>query len=167
MLKKIMFIVLIVSIMMFVFALIVDSSNNKNLEQPVNRIIDKYIYGERLSPADRIKEEQIHVYPDKVVIDIKNARWAEFADTNSMDPYLDKGSNAIQIIPQSSGEIMAGDIISYNSEVYNAIIIHRVVEIGEDEEGIYYITKGDNNPKPDPERIRFNQVRRILVGIIY
>ena len=167
MLRKIMFFILISSIIMFVISLVIDASNNESLEKPVNRLIDRYIYGEKLSPPDRIKESQIHIYEDKVVIDIENARWASFADTNSMDPFLDERSNAIQIIPENPEDIFVGDIISYNSVNFPAIIIHRVIEIREDEQGIYYITKGDNNPRPDPEKVRFNQVRRVLVGIIY
>ena len=167
MLKKIMFVVLIVSIVMFFGALLIDATNNKNLEKPVNKIIDRYVYGEKLSPPDRIKEDQIHIYQDKVVIEIKNPRWAAFADTNSMDPFLDEGSNAIQIIPQNQEDIVVGDIVSYNSEISGDIIIHRVIEIREDEKGIYYTTKGDNNPNPDPEKIRFEQVKKQLVGIIY
>jgi hypothetical protein len=46
-------------------------------------------------------------------------------------------------------------------------IVHRVIEIGNDEDGWYAITKGDNNPTPDPWKIRFEWVRRITVAVIY
>jgi len=123
-------------------------------------------YGiERHSPADRIKENQILVYSDEIVIDLENAVWATFTDTNSMDPVLDKGANAIQVVPKSPSEIKVGDIVSYDSRI--GPVIHRVVHISYDEEGWFAIMKGDNNPDPDPDKVRFEQVRRVVVAIIY
>ena len=34
-------------------------------------------------------------------------------------------------------------------------------------EGIYFILKGDNNPEQDPGRVRFKQIKRVLIGVIY
>jgi hypothetical protein len=167
MIKKGILILLIISIAIFVVSLVIDASNSPKVEGPVNNVIEQVMTGEKPSPADHIKEDQIHVYDDKIVIEIKNARWAGFQDTNSMDPVLDKDSNAIQIIPQKPEDIQVGDIISYQSEMFNTVIIHRVVEIKQDEQGIYYVTRGDNNSANDPEKIRFEMVRRILVAIIY
>ncbi|HME87559.1 MAG TPA: signal peptidase I [Candidatus Nanoarchaeia archaeon] len=122
---------------------------------------------ERNSPADHISEDQIKVYGDKVELDIQNAVWSRFANTNSMDPFLDDGSNGIEITPQSAEEIHIGDIISYQSTRSDGIIIHRVIKIDADENGTYFTVKGDNNSLQDPERVRFNQIKGILVGIIY
>ncbi|MGM5483211.1 MAG: signal peptidase I [Nanobdellota archaeon] len=122
---------------------------------------------EKASPMDRIKESDIHVYNNGVKIDIKNPEWSSFTDTNSMDPVLDKGANAIHIIPEKPSEINIGDIIAYDSKYTQGTLIHRVIDIGADEKGVYYILKGDNNPENDPGKVRFNQVRRVLVAIIY
>jgi hypothetical protein len=122
---------------------------------------------ERISPHDRISEEQIHVYNDRVVIDIKNAEWASFTNTNSMDPVIDQGANAIQIVPRSTEEIHLGDIVSYKSNIVDATIIHRVVRIDSDEKGWFAIMKGDNLNREDPEKVRFEQVQRVVVAIIY
>lgn len=126
---------------------------------------------EKASPSDWIKEDQIHVYFDKVEIDCRNCQWANFADTNSMDPVLDYGHNAIEIIPQVTSDIQVGDIVSYelDKEKYNieGTIIHRVIEIGYDEEGWYAIFKGDNNNSPDPLRVRWDQIKRKVIAIIY
>lgn len=84
-----------------------------------------------------------------------------------MDPFLDEGSNGIEIFPDSPEDIKIGDIISYRFNQYDDIIIHRVIEIGEDENGIYYIAKGDNNKYLYSEKIRFDQIRGVLIGIIY
>lgn len=117
------------------------------------------------NPKDRIPESDIFVYSDHVVLNIKNAQWSKFTDTNSMDPVIDAGANALHIVPQYPEDIQIGDIISYESEY--GIIIHRVKQIGYDQDGWYAIAKGDNNPTDDPFRVRFNQIKRVVVGIIY
>ena len=154
----------IISIAVFLTAIIIQVFHPAQIEKPVNTAISK-VYSVKLTPPDRIKESQIHVYEDKIIIDIKNPKWARFANTNSMVPFLDEGTNAIQIQPGNPEDIQLGDIISY--EYGDSIIIHRVVEINEDSEGKYYIVKGDNNHQEDPIRVRFPQIKRILVGVIY
>ncbi len=122
---------------------------------------------EQPSPRDRIKDNQVLVYDDQVILDIDNAEWAIFTDTNSMDPVIDQGAAAIEIIPSTPDEIQVGDIVSYKSEFSDAVIIHRVTEIGQDSNGWYARLKGDNNSDPDPGKVRFDQVQRIVVAIIY
>jgi signal peptidase I len=100
-------------------------------------------------------------------LDIKDAVWSNFADTNSMDPFLDANSNGIEIKPDSADQIQVGDIISYKSEYANGIIIHRVIEKGSDEQGTYFKVKGDNNSLKDPGKIRFSQIEGVLIGILY
>lgn len=118
-------------------------------------------------PKDRIKESQIKVFSDRIIIEIEDPQWAKFADTNSMVPFLDEGANAIQITPEQETDLQVGDIISYRSSYVEGIVIHRITEIGYDDNGIYFIAKGDNNLSNDPEKIRFDQIERVLVGIIY
>jgi len=122
---------------------------------------------EKQSPYDWIKERNIHLYSDKIVIDIKNPQWSTYTDTNSMDPVLDENTHGIQIIPKSTQDIHLGDIISYKPEDFDGILIHRVVAVGRDDTGWYAVTQGDNNPTPDPGKVRFPQIKRILVMIIY
>ncbi|MBU1199670.1 MAG: hypothetical protein KKF46_01260 [Nanoarchaeota archaeon] len=122
---------------------------------------------ERPSPMDRIREDQILVGHDNVIINIKGAEWASFTDTNSMDPVIDAGAHAIEIIPTSENQVQVGDIVAYESEYADGTIIHRVVYKGEDEQGTYFVMKGDNNPSDDPGRVRFHQLRKVVVAIIY
>ena len=84
-----------------------------------------------------------------------------------MDPVFDKGHNTIAVVPQSPDEIQIGDIISYFNEDLNGIVIHRVIETGQDENGWYAIVKGDNNPTPDPGKVRFAQIKRVVIAIVY
>jgi len=117
------------------------------------------------SPSDWIKENQIQVYPNKVILEINQPMWSSFTNTNSMDPFLDETANAIEIKPQSPEQIKVGDIISYQTEY--GLIIHRVIEKGEDELGPYFIVKGDNNINKDPFKVRFEDIKGVLVAIIY
>ncbi|KYK26828.1 hypothetical protein AYK26_04550 [Euryarchaeota archaeon SM23-78] len=119
------------------------------------------------SPQDRVREDQIIVTDEGILIDIKGAEWARFTDTNSMDPIFDEGANAIELIPKSEEEIQIGDIVAYDSEYAQGIIVHRVVYKGQDEKGTYFVMKGDNNPTSDPGKIRFEQIKRVVVAIIY
>ena len=122
---------------------------------------------ERPSPQDWISEEDILVTDQGVKIDLRGAEWARFTDTNSMDPLFDAGSNAIEIVPKTSAQIKVGDIASYYSNIARTTIIHRVVEVGNDKDGWYAYFKGDNLDRRDPEKVRFDQIRRVVVAIIY
>lgn len=122
---------------------------------------------EASSPHDRIKDYNVRVFEDRVVIYIKDPYLARFADTHSMEPLLDSKSTGIEIVPASSAEIKVGDVISYESKYSDDAIIHRVVRIGEDSDGWFAVTKGDNNNDNDPEKVRFEQVKRVLVGLLY
>ena len=84
-----------------------------------------------------------------------------------MDPVIDAGANAIHIIPKSVDEINVGDIVAYNSIYSDGTLIHRIIEKNTDKDGVYFILKGDNSPRQDPGKIRFHQIRRVLVAVIY
>ncbi len=126
---------------------------------------DPFAAVEQSSPSDWIKEEQISVYGHKIVLDVANATWSRFTDTNSMDPFLDETSNAIQVLPQNPELIEVGDVISY--KVSSTVFIHRVIEKGVDGDGLYYIVKGDNNSLRDPFKVRYQDVQGVVVAIIY
>jgi len=159
---------LIFSVFILIMSIYVYTSDEDEIiEKPLNNAIGTYFYGEKISPIDRIKDDDIFVTEDQVIINVKKAKATRFADTNSMDPFLDKGSNGIEINPEKPEDIKVGDIISYKSMKYNQIIIHRVIEIKKDNEGIYYTAKGDNNDEIDDEKIRFSQVKGVLIGVIY
>jgi len=122
---------------------------------------------ERTSPHDWIKLNQIKAYNDRVVLEIEEPVLVAISETNSMDPVLDEYANAIEIYPKSTEDIHVGDIISYKSKYMENNIIHRVIEINEDEEGWYAVMKGDNLNKTDPERVRFEQIQRVVVAVVY
>lgn len=119
------------------------------------------------SPGDWINESQVKITSSSIRIDVPNATWARFANTNSMDPVIDEGMNSLEIRPESPKNLDVGDIISYKAKFADGIIIHRIIDIQEDEEGTYYIVKGDNNDIPDPQKVRFDDIQGVVIGILF
>tara|TARA_Y100000310_G_C20643982_1_gene795546 strand:- start:860 stop:1342 length:483 start_codon:yes stop_codon:yes gene_type:complete len=117
------------------------------------------------SPNNYIKDSKIKIFKNKVSIYVNDTYKANFDNTHSMEPTIDQYSTGIEIEPKSKEDIHVGDIISYTNDD-NITIIHRVVFIGNDPDW-YVITKGDNNPQNDPGKIRYSEINRILIGILY
>lgn len=117
------------------------------------------------SPSNFIKENQIKADSEKIVIDINNSILSRYNSSQSMIPLLNKNSTGIGIRPDLENQINIGDIISYWSN--EKMIVHRVVEKREDNQGVYFITKGDNNFNKDKQKIRFEDIDSVLIGVIY
>jgi len=122
------------------------------------------IISETTAPSDFIKESQISIYQDKIVIDIEDASISAYASTGSMVPLFDEGANGIRIVPKSENEVKVGDIITFKQD--SILVVHRVVEKSSDEQGTYFITKGDSNEIAD-EKIRFSDIKYKTIGILY
>jgi hypothetical protein len=131
-----------------------------NLEHPSSLFTSNAVH----APSDSIKEDNILVYNDKIIINVDNASLSKYASSGSMLPVFDTGANGIRIQPHSSDEIKLGDIVSY--ERNGELIVHRVIEIGTDSQGLYFITKGDNSALNDG-KIRFSEIKYITIGILY
>jgi signal peptidase I len=139
------------------------SYSNASVENPLSNITNILS-----TPTDRIKLTQIQIQDNQLVLTYnKNLYLSEYAPTKSMLPLFDKGHNGIEIIPEKPRDIKIGDIIAYQSNIVNGLIVHRVIDINQDNKGLYFITKGDNNQTQDPEKIRFNQIKYILIGVLY
>ncbi len=118
------------------------------------------------SPNDFIKENQIQIYNDRVVIWIPGANLSRYAATGSMDPVLDYTANGIEIPFTSTSQVNIGDIIAFQPFGSNDLVVHRITDIGYDNDGWYCITKGDNNNMTDG-KIREEQIKYITIAIIY
>lgn len=116
------------------------------------------------APGNWIKKGQIQVYDDKVVINVNGASMSRYAPTGSMLPLLDEYSNGIRIVPENEGDIEIGDIITFEKD--DMLVVHRVVDKGTDEQGTYFITKGDNSPISDG-KVRFKDIRYVTIAIVY
>ncbi|MEE9525585.1 MAG: signal peptidase I [Candidatus Woesearchaeota archaeon] len=115
-------------------------------------------------PSDHIETSDLKVFKDKAVIEKENLQWARILDTHSMEPVLNSNSISLELLPHLPSDIELGDIISYKAG--SIVIIHRVVEIGNDGQW-YAITKGDNNKEIDPDKVRFEQIKGVVVGVLY
>lgn len=142
------------------------------------------------APADRVDYyTSIKNGEKKICID-GNFYVTSFTDTNSMLPSMDKGHNGINMNASEFNvtEIQKGDIISFrvnvsntsfgkfnlrnlstliNREVKEGVVAHRVVNTGYDSKGWYAKTRGDNLLFSDPGKVREDQVRGVMVGVIY
>lgn len=120
---------------------------------------------ERPSSRDIIPYSAIKVEGNKVTIDFgSDVEIAEIADTNSMDPVFDIGHNAILLKDFDHNQLAIGDVIVYQ---LSSLIIHRIIDIQEDENGRLYKLKGDNNPRADAYQIRDGHIKYLMVGVIY
>jgi len=120
---------------------------------------------EKLSaPSDFIQEKDILVESDKVIINLSDYVISKYDSSGSMIPVLDQGANGIGVKPKSPDEIHIGDIVSFFQG--EELIVHRVIEKGIDEQGVFFITKGDDNGINDG-KIRFSQIDSVLVILIY
>lgn len=116
------------------------------------------------APSNFINENNIKIYNDKIIIDIEGASISRYASTGSMIPLLDENSNGIRIEPKSEKDINIGDIVTFRKN--NNLIVHRVIEKGSDEKGVYFITRGDNNSINDG-KIRFEDIKYITIGVLW
>jgi len=99
---------------------------------------------------------------NKLIVIVNDSTLVAFANSSSMLPVLNHNTKAIEIKPK---DLHIGNIISYKQG--NDIIVHRIVDIGRDSDGIYYITKGDNNDAVDSNKVRTEQIQGQIILLIY
>ena len=121
-------------------------------------------FGDVSAPNDWVDSEDIIVFDDMIVLRVENATLSSYAGSGSMKPVFDEGANGIRVVPRSVDKIGIGDIISYRFS--DMLIVHRVVEKGIDDEGVYFIMKGDNNLIVD-DKVRFEDIEYVTVGVIW
>ena len=117
------------------------------------------------APSDWINRGQIDVSDNRIIINLKDASLSSYAPTGSMKPVFDEKANGIRIVPENEDELEVGDIISFQ-KTPGELIVHRIVEKGRDEQGTYFITKGDNNRENDG-KVRFNEIKYVTVGVLW
>lgn len=117
-------------------------------------------------PYDFIKNSDITLVDGKLIIDVHDKKivLSNYIDSESMEPLINKYSTGIGIKISSAEQINVGDIITFRQN--GVLIVHRIIEKGFDEKGMYFITKGDNN-NFDDGKIRFEQIESVLIGMVY
>ena len=128
------------------------------------------------APNDWVDSEDIIVFDDMILLRVENATLSSYAGSGSMKPVFDEGANGIRVVPRSEDEIEVGDIVSYkfgpqldslwHQTGQGMLVVHRVVDKGIDDEGVYFVMKGDNNLIAD-EKVRFEDVEYVTVGVIW
>lgn len=78
--------------------------------------------------------------------------------SGSMKPNLEIGD---VVITKEIEDINKGDIITFKQQ--DSIITHRVVDIINEDEKIYYQTKGDNNNSNDENLVEYKDIEGIYV----
>jgi hypothetical protein len=111
-----------------------------------------------------ISADKILFQNNQIIINVDQASLSEFANTSSMLPILNHNTKAIEIKPKEN-DLHVGDIISFRDN--NDVVVHRIIEIGRDSDGAYYVTKGDNNNIVDQNKVRFDDIQGKIVVIIY
>ncbi|MBD3362018.1 hypothetical protein GF358_04485 [Candidatus Woesearchaeota archaeon] len=118
---------------------------------------------DRNNPSDSINSDEIHLYSDRMVVEKKGLTYAPVEDTKSMEPLLSSNSHVIEKEVDFS-ELVVGDIISFSKK--GQVIVHSVVEIGEDSIGKYALTKGYNNDFIDDWKVRAFELKGKVVGVL-
>lgn len=84
--------------------------------------------------------------------------------SGSMEPEFQTGSIiAVETVEDGSG-FAEGDIITF-MESQDKLVTHRVIEVHESSDGVFYTTKGDNNNAPDSSPVLAENVVSEYAGI--
>ncbi|MCK9152575.1 signal peptidase I [Methanobacterium alcaliphilum] len=103
--------------------------------------------------------KEIAIYTIIVVIGLFASQHMNVVTSQSMEPVFYRGdiviiekTNYMGFSEFSTDDIKVGDIVIYNATWFkDGPVIHRVIGIGTDNTGNkFFIIKGDNNPKIDP-----------------
>lgn len=84
--------------------------------------------------------------------------------SGSMEPVYHVGGVAV-FRPVDPSTIKVGDIIAFNLPNMKTPISHRVIEVANEGVSTYFVTKGDANNAPDPDKVLPEYVKG--VGILY
>ena len=83
----------------------------------------------------------------------------------SMEPSIPLGS-AVHVVPVEASELRAGDVVSLQAGMKNAVFTHRIVRVVNLPEGMYVETRGDANTGPDPSLVPMEDILgRVTVSI--
>lgn len=164
-------------------------SNIKTLNDSLKTVIEteidsinKIIKATLESESNNINKNNIKTFSPSVINDnsityknidgkssvcIKNTKEYDTAGI-SMFPALHKNQHLITREVDNYESLVVGNIIFFRHAYSVTInyIGHRIIEKGYDSNGLYFITKGDNNAVNDG-KIRPGQIYGVVVGVIY
>lgn len=115
--------------------------------------------------TQRVPFNSISVYPDQAVIAVPGLRYAKVS-SNSMAPIITDKSVVFEKTPTSPEEISINDVISFYEPSLDAIVLHLVTGIINENGKLHYKTKGLANPQEDPWIVPYANVRGIMIGTV-
>ncbi len=155
----------LVYILIFIFGFLsAHAISQLNIEKPLSLGIS--IIGNPNAPQPIVKPNNIMIGSDRITIFIANSSLSRYAATGSMLPLLNENSKGIKIPVTTPDQLHIGDVITFKDSNSDDLIIHRIINIGFDEQGTFYTTKGDNNLASDG-KIRYEQIMYKLVALVY
>ncbi len=108
-----------------------------------------------------------------IIVVIILAQHLNVVVSGSMEPVFYRGD--IVVIEKADflglhefniNNVSVGDVVIYQATWFPEPVIHRVIFKGTNSAGqLYYITKGDNNPGPDPVVVYPSQVEAKVVSL--
>ncbi|MBW4256368.1 MAG: signal peptidase I [Methanobacteriales archaeon HGW-Methanobacteriales-2] len=116
---------------------------------------------------------EIASYVIIIIVGIVLAQHLNVVVSGSMEPVFYRGdvvviekTNFLGIQEVNPSDLKVGDIIIYQANWFPEPVIHRIISIQTGSDGqTYYVTKGDNNPKPDPSLVSTSQVHAKVVSL--
>jgi signal peptidase len=137
--------------------------NNKTKQKP------------KSSPKEKSSSmgREIASYVIIILVGIILAQHLNVVVSGSMEPVFYRGdvvviekTNLFGIQEVNPTDLKVGDIVIYNATWFPEPVIHRIISIQTGSDGqTYYVTKGDNNPKPDPSLVSTSQIQAKVVSI--
>ena len=126
---------------------------------------DKIWLEEDILSQKIISPNTFNLTEDSLTINFNNITFFNITGGSSMLPAIHNNSTQLYII-LGNNLLYIGDIVrfKYKEDIF---MHHRIIDIRNDEEGIYYITRGDNNPLNDVIKIRKENITHKLIGILY
>ena len=126
----------------------------------------------RLSESNFIDKEGNKIKSKYIYLGIDSGDYylSNIKCCGSMRPTIDNNHTMIMKKMNSNTtekDIQVCDVIAFRENKEDeGLIAHRIIEKGEDERGVYFITQGDHTKSSDG-KIRFKQIYSILVGVLY
>jgi len=108
-----------------------------------------------------------------ILIGIILAQHLNVVVSGSMEPVFYRGdvvviekANFLGLQEVNPETLKVGDIVIYQATWFPEPVIHRIISIQKGSDGkTYYVTKGDNNPRPDPALVSTEQVQAKVISI--
>lgn len=116
--------------------------------------------------------KEILSYVAIVIIGLILALHLNVVVSGSMEPVFERGdivaiqkSDFLGISEFNPSELSVGDVVVYDAVWFPEPVIHRIIAEGTNPDGqLYYITKGDNNPSPDPAPVYPEQIKSKVIS---